>query len=76
MADYNNLYNPSFKKVLSVGEVKKVKTSYGNYSFNIETLNKGLNGLHKADLDIFGFGLKEINNKREEYLNKLKDGLK
>lgn len=58
-----------YEKVLNINEIKKSNTSYGNYSFKIQVLKKGLNGLYKTELDIFEFRLKEIQKKRKEYLS-------
>ena len=58
-------------KILNVGEIRKCNTSYGNYCFDIEILNKKINNCYKSNLIIFKFKLKDIKNKRIEYLNKL-----
>ena len=57
------------EKILRVGEIIKSNTSYGNYSFKIEVLRSGLNGLYKTERSIFEFYLKDIQNKRKEYLS-------
>lgn len=62
------------EKVLKVGEIKKSKSSYGNYIFKIEVLRKGLNGNYKTELSIYSIRLTEAQNKRKEY--KAKEVLK
>jgi hypothetical protein len=58
-------------KVLSVGNIYKTKTSYGDYCFNVVILEKGINGLYKSEKSIYKYGLKNIKLKQREYLNKL-----
>ena len=51
--------------ILSVGEIKKSNSSYGNYMF--EVIIKYPNSF-KTNKSIFEYGLKNIKQKRREYL--------
>lgn len=57
------------EKVLSVGEIFKSSSCYGNYYFKIEVIKKGLNGLYKTELSIFDWLKKGIEIKRNKYLS-------
>jgi len=61
------------EKILRIEEIKKTNSSYGNYTFNIEVLKKGLNGFYKSVIPIYEFSLKEIENRKKEYSLKLKN---
>lgn len=68
----NNRYKTEFEKVLSVGEIKKTTSSYGNYYFLLKHIEKGLNGFYNAERFIYAFTLKEIKILREKYLKEVK----
>ena len=55
------------EKVLSVGEIKKSNSSYGNYIFIIEIQNPKF----KTNKNIFAFGLKNIKKLREQYIKEV-----
>ena len=57
-------------------KIIKLNTSYGNYSFKIEVLRSGLNGLYKTERSVFEFYLKDIQNKRKEYLSLINKEIK
>ena len=52
-------------EVLNVGEIKKSNNSSGNYTF--EVIIKYPHSF-TTNLNIFEFGLKNIKDKRQEYL--------
>ena len=58
------------EKVLSVSEIRKSKSSYGNYSFDLEIQTPKF----KTNKTIFEFGLKKITEVRNKYLQELKYG--